>query len=1268
LVGDAGILRDLTATPRNAQEAEAFFGSNKPSEVDSLPDVWSQVEGFADALYDRNHERHAPAVYQWRGLLACLGLAGEFLPDLYLRRIDLTSRQIFVATAALLPLRLPILMQGYRAGNTNHLTEIGIIHLNINEAPLGLLVPTTFVAPARSRLEALRAPGRTIGASWLTETSIEDPTRHPQAVARLGRAHYELLTRYIERLFVRVAGGEHVSQLAGRRVSQEPGLAQLDAVRGRRPHEGTRDRVHALGRLLEEYWNDCKAAALVAAGRGNSHDVRYQFTRALRPTHTSFNDPLHGPAMLQAVETVHRQRDDRPPSRTRIQTRPNCTLTNVILADPDMAFDAPENIVILDQTTVVHLREQRDSIPQRQTAAAQENILLVTPDDLFTDTLIEIANGLLPSHGGQPTDGNEAPLFDYVLPLSPLALMLFDDLVGEHARLRLIRQGPDEAQAILSIPLLAGRSEQEVIHHEIKKTYRVRGHEPSMGLLVRANNAENSNGRLDALALWPNLDDLIWRDFQIYSFARVTSEQGERSILPLWPINGHTLAQSVQHDNRPGQPTAASRALSLARTWSEIKAYDRAQSLVREVVVSAASRDAVTDARRLQVRRRPEAYMVAAASRSLLEHGVDQLKIAGLIMVPAAPRPNMASTARLEVGLDFGSSNTTVYVKQPSDSKPDRLTLAQRRLDLVTDREGRPPVLGQLDFAPIQDRPFPISSLLDEHGQDEHGRSLDEQQDAQYVLGSIGSVAVILNLNDSLPRAQANNLTFNIKWLNDGVRASSYYLQHLILMILAEAADKGVNLAMPDALTWRISYPSAYSGNHYRRFIKGIASMLKRVSPGDGSQQPIHIRPVTESVCTARYFRAIGKGARSGTTIILDIGGGTSDIAVWQQSNTAAPLIWQSSIRFAGQQLVVEPIARNLLQEGSTAEGTGRGTGSILGTLAELQVPAQDDDIRRDFIGALVRLRDSVGTRVPNGQATEKWLNHVGMVINSPHFAAHLSDAFAHFDTDGSVGRTLDVIALGFAGLLWFVGRQLRRMAASGQGDDSVRDERSFNRDLNGIVSVCLAGRPSQMIRALIEEREGFEQAFAKILIAAAELAPETRVMFDYSENSKEEVAYGLLAPGLGDDAEAVAYHTILGEAVIGPNNRKLDAHEFLPPGRGKRPLQIDETAPEMSAFIKCITQMKTGGRGERFLAVPDLAKALPLLVNEANNAIGGAFDAELQSDGPMSPDDETDDVEDGYRPLTMEVQPPFFALLRQVMQHIQQPRLRLRRSGGHRV
>ncbi|HEY1932447.1 MAG TPA: hypothetical protein VGG99_10575 [Acetobacteraceae bacterium] len=1242
-IGGVNVLRSATNIPREAAAARRIFGADKASETDSLPDVWSQVEGFADALFQENHERHAAAVRVWRGLLACLALAGDTLPNLYVRKIDLTAAKPFMRTASTLPLRLPFLsfMYNERTNAPVALDEVGTLHLHRDRPPLAILEPISFVAPSRSMFEALAATGMDDRATWLTPRGIEDPTIHKPTEDWLSRGHYEILARYIQRLFVFVAGSTAVTAVGGQNIASMRGVAERLSAAGSVAPEAAKARVTALSGLLRDYWQNARDAAQRKGELLADQAIVYAFEPAPRHTVTPFADPLYGALRLQDFEVAKQTDATIVHSHTQIETRREAAglFDAAVLADPQIALGDPQYVAVLDTATVMHLQKQSDLALNLQRNSHSRNILVVTPDDLLTDTLVQISNGTVPGHARRGFTADTEPLEQYVLPLTPLALLLLDNLAGDHPRLRLVRQSPGEVQAILTVPLKPVNG-QVNRSHEVKKTYQSSGARGAIGMLTNATQAET-------LALWPNLEDRDWNAFHIYSVVAVQSVATDRTVLPLWPIQGHALAKMMGASDG-GAATPAARVLTSLKSWTQIRVADESLPATRQIVMDSIGQEdggRVQDLRLLQIATRPEAYIVAAPRPGELHNrSIEEMSPAGIVLVPPAPVNRSAQGEVLEIALDFGSTNTTLYMKGARDAAPQRVTFAARRLDIL--RTGGEPAR-QHEFAPIDTRPAPVSTVLERRP-----RILSDLAAAEEVGGGRAFVSDMRQVGDSILLASSggNNYDFNIKWLPAQLGLSRLFLRHIALLVLAEAAARSVNVADPACVNWSISYPSAYSGNHYRQFINGIRWVLGYFLP---SQIRPLVRPETESVCAARYFRARGQGAEGGTTIVLDIGGGTSDIAVWQhQSETNAPLIWQSSVRFAGQQLVVEPIARNLVPAGNQPGGGSIGP-SILGVLAGKPGRAQT---QADFSTAVATLGTHAADYARDGNARwAEWLNLVGIAINSEHFAATISGAFADLGVSPRNARVFDVVALGFAGLLWFVGRQLHGMAPPADGGTKEAETPASRLDPNlaGHVAVCLAGRPSRLLRDMIENRQGYEEAFARVLREAAGFGPEVRVVIHYTDHPKEEVAFGLLTQNLWSDTDGNPVGTILGEAVAGAGGSVIPANHVLP--RNSQRLRIHNSAPEMRAFLRCVTGIVTDpSNGMRFIDLPRIEAALPDLVNSANGALMAAA-GPAAAVGRIDADAIDDAAVAGPAPLTMEVQPPFFALLHQLMRAVQE-------------
>jgi hypothetical protein len=124
------------------------------------------------------------------------------------------------------------------------------------------------------------------------------------------------------------------------------------------------------------------------------------------------------------------------------------------------------------------------------------------------------------------------------------------------------------------------------------------------------------------------------------------------------------------------------------------------------------------------------------------------------------------------------------------------------------------------------------------------------------------------------------------------------FLKELALLISSNAAANGAQ-----EIHWSISYPSAFSSNEvarYRRVWVELYEELNRVTGikhqltkrgGEGGLQ-------TEAVAFASYFGNF-QNRQMVHTSCLDIGGGTTDISVWQENR----LIHQASVPFAGMDM-----------------------------------------------------------------------------------------------------------------------------------------------------------------------------------------------------------------------------------------------------------------------------------------------------------------------------------------------------------------------------
>jgi len=134
------------------------------------------------------------------------------------------------------------------------------------------------------------------------------------------------------------------------------------------------------------------------------------------------------------------------------------------------------------------------------------------------------------------------------------------------------------------------------------------------------------------------------------------------------------------------------------------------------------------------------------------------------------------------------------------------------------------------------------------------------------------------------PEAHKNKLEADLKWnVNQNNYALQTFLRCLMLFVKAYALKNSA-----DIVSLSHAYPSVFT----RSLISKHHNEWKSVSIH--SKIPIHEITLTESVAVARYLQLIGAPINE-NVISLDIGGSTTDIAIWKNSNLAA----QESIKLA---------------------------------------------------------------------------------------------------------------------------------------------------------------------------------------------------------------------------------------------------------------------------------------------------------------------------------------------------------------------------------
>ena len=259
------------------------------------------------------------------------------------------------------------------------------------------------------------------------------------------------------------------------------------------------------------------------------------------------------------------------------------------------------------------------------------------------------------------------------------------------------------------------------------------------------------------------------------------------------------------------------------------------------------------------------------------------------------PPVQVGSAATWTVGVDFGTSFTNIYVRK-GNGEPSRFNLQSNLLRITKGLETEEAVTYREFFVPDVFLPEgqnpPLSTILTTRG----GQVSDGQ-----VPNIINHARIYFPRLDKFNFDQ-DYIKTNIKCQE--IQYQQPFLSQLLRLIAAQATREGVS-----TIEWSYSYPSAFSLNDEERYDVVWQKLLTELSQVSGqTHRPTSDQALrTESIAFAQFFGDILEKNLVHTTCV-DIGGGTSDISLWQNND----LIHQASVPYAGRDIFHQILKPNL--------------------------------------------------------------------------------------------------------------------------------------------------------------------------------------------------------------------------------------------------------------------------------------------------------------------------------------------------------------------
>ena len=748
--------------------AESLVYEVASSRVNSLPSPWSRALQFEQAVINERYPTRDDLLTELFGCFATVGLWEMVGLKLEAQRVALTDHT-GARDEAVGPFARSL--YGSRPSKDKTLYTLAdgtnpweVVHvLKVDEMVIGFTSPATLLCPA------VHLPRAIPGMKWTAGGHFTEPTEFLSPQQKQSLADWF----------------SYVSQ----------GILKA-------PDSNSQSMVSQLATVLQGFINKLTGGQI---GNPILSDTSVANLPPLPHAISLLGRAAKGGDKVPSLATLRLgDRQERPLPQTPV--RP------VILLDPEMPsrLGLPATEITLYKAATL---ESVGSDKQRLGGLYGSEIEVLTPDDVFLPELHLLLGeaALENSWLSRRMEGSPVVNGSPVTPLLPFKERIRDLFssaeLSRYCSMRLVATGGGmDLKVTLLLPL---EGHQEA--YPITRTYP-----------LQEKNLIDED--LPVIALWPNISDLNWKRYVIFSEDRGTG------------LSVDGFADYELHKGREGQENV--KYFSCERFPDLIKLTERSQ-------------------------------------------------YRGLIPVnPPPPTSNTASSWR--VGIDFGTSFTNFFIDEGSG--PARRPLETRVIPLtLAQKENQMNLLYKFfipeNLLPKDGNP-PTSTALNTYGwQETRGSVPDLFHQARVQWPSSNAQAL-----------RGPGIRTGFKWRQ--LQYQRPFLKELALLISCNAAAAGAT-----AMEWAVSYPSAFSPNETRSYQRLWADLCKELTSLSGLRQRILADGgdgglQTEAVAFAGYFGNY-MARQMVHTACLDVGGGTTDISIWQDNT----LLHQVSVPFAGRDI-----------------------------------------------------------------------------------------------------------------------------------------------------------------------------------------------------------------------------------------------------------------------------------------------------------------------------------------------------------------------------
>lgn len=265
----------------------------------------------------------------------------------------------------------------------------------------------------------------------------------------------------------------------------------------------------------------------------------------------------------------------------------------------------------------------------------------------------------------------------------------------------------------------------------------------------------------------------------------------------------------------------------------------------------------------------------------------------GLILLKTPHERESVNKYERFVGVDLGTSNTNIYIWNEQSDAPSKFILnLDNYIRKVTsyNEKIREDILKEF-FVPPKQISFPVPTLL---------RIIDPLKEKKFFLNAF------IYFQDSYKTPE--NVRSGFKWEAEDATDLELYIKSLLFLILIDSVKNDYN-----KITLGVTYPKSFSESmklQYRNLWKKICAEFSSVGVElkfvDESRNMVNM--YTEGYASGQFFANEELMARARiprayiqeSAICLDVGGGTTDIAIWYHEE----ICLDASLLLAGNNLI----------------------------------------------------------------------------------------------------------------------------------------------------------------------------------------------------------------------------------------------------------------------------------------------------------------------------------------------------------------------------